>query len=379
MATLTWTLAHSADNGTTWTTITDWQSASLRRGKQSMYDPLQAGGGTITGRNPGNQPAFAIGDPIRLVAEVDPALDARPLTFFVSDYQIDYGITASQDVWTLVVEDYFGWLGRRPKTISWSAGKTVGEAIVDLASINPYIIGSKSGFSTVPLSAQSFTDTPRLEILNTLANTGAVVLSTWRDSVDYTPYGLNARERPTQFNQNPLTETPPVFTDSQASPPVDIAFDQLRFGSLTDNYYDKVTVIPDGLAAQTAGTGEKELIVDTYNQNTADALNLAQYLLAIQSSAATGPQQISALFEAQPSTTSAQALLLLSVVPYLDLRSCVVEFRGAEYPVIVIGEQWSINPAQTRVTYNLFNGSNYNFLVLDDATFGKLDENKLGW
>lgn len=374
MGVMTWTVEHIV--GSTVTTITDWQSASLRRGRSTYFSPLQTGGGVITGRNPASQPDFKLGDRIRITCASPLGGSPKYFTFYVSNYEINYGIVANQDVWTLELEDYFATRGREIRDVSWAAGTTAGDAVDLVALLNPYIIGPTT-YGGETLSAQTLNDANVLSVIQTLFNTDWFYISTYSASP-----GFNWRDRLPSWSlqpYSPVTGYAVEFSDQQSVGSTKIVFDRLRFGSLADDYYDKVIVKPDGLAEQTAGSGERVFEINTYNQTTADAKNLADYLLAIQDVASTAPAEISAVFEAQPNATARQRLLAILQVNNQDMYTALITFRGTDYPVFIIGETWSVTPDQTRVTYNLFSADNYRFLVLDDATFGKLDSNKLGW
>ena len=379
MGVMTWTITHYRPGpGTpTVTTITDWQSASLRRGRRTFFDPFLAGTGTIVGRNPDDQPAFEIGDVITITCDSPLGGSNKLFHYTVADYRIEYGIVPNEDVWTLELEDYFATKGRQTRDVSWAANTTVGNALKTIAVLNPYTVGPSPDYPGITLSAQTLSDVNLLQVIQTLINTEWNYLVTYPASA-----GFHYRARIPGWALDPYQigfGYAVVFRDDQEPADTSIKFDRLRFGSLTDDYYDKIIVRPDGLAEQTAGTGDKVFTIDTYNNKTSDAQDLANYLLAIQDVASSAPVEISALFEAQQNDTARQRLLALLQINDLDMYTALITFRGVEYPVFIVGEQWFVSPDQTRVTYNLFSADNYKFLTLDDSEFGKLDENKLGW
>jgi hypothetical protein len=56
-----------------------------------------------------------------------------------------------------------------------------------------------------------------------------------------------------------------------------------------------------------------------------------------------------------------------------------IGFRGDSYNVIFEGVQITATPQQTRVTLYMSGQDNNAYLVLNDAIYGKLDENKLSF
>lgn len=379
MGVMSWTLTHTpvGPGSPPQTVLADWQTMQLRRGRRTYFDPFLAGTGTITGLNPDSQPAFAIGDSIDIACAAPLGGNPKRFRYYVADYRVDYGFTANEDVWILELEDYFANRARKTRNVSWAAGTTVGNALKTIASLNPYVVGPVN-YTGITLSAQSLTNAPLLQVIQTLINTSWNRLTAYGGEGN----GFHFRDRIPGWTLQPyapVTGNAVTFSDVQTPSSTNIVFDRFRFGSLTDDYYDKVIVRPDGLAEQTAGTGDNAYIIDTYNQNTSDAKDLADYLLAIQDVGTNAPVEISALFESQPNATARQRLLADLQVNDLEMFTASVEFRGTVYPVFIVGESWFVSPDQTRVTYNLFSAENYRFLVLNDAVFGKLDENKLGW
>jgi hypothetical protein len=53
--------------------------------------------------------------------------------------------------------------------------------------------------------------------------------------------------------------------------------------------------------------------------------------------------------------------------------------RGVVYLLFVEGSTITATPEQTRFTLNVVSADALNFFILDDASFGVLDTNKLGF
>ena len=56
-----------------------------------------------------------------------------------------------------------------------------------------------------------------------------------------------------------------------------------------------------------------------------------------------------------------------------------VTFRGTTYVCIIEGVTMSATPDNALFTYYVSGADLNAYLILDDATFGKLDENRLGY
>ena len=56
-----------------------------------------------------------------------------------------------------------------------------------------------------------------------------------------------------------------------------------------------------------------------------------------------------------------------------------VTFRGTVFNCVLEGATYSGNPSQASATFYLSAQDLNDYLTLDDAVYGKLDENKLGY
>jgi hypothetical protein len=164
-------------------------------------------------------------------------------------------------------------------------------------------------------------------------------------------------------------------------------YDQVVFDSLSDNFYTQVTVDPEGLSEQTVQTGSapyRTYKVDTLNATTGQALDYANYLLAnyddpelaLSSITATSQQQGTDFYldnlgySNAPNDTYTQQLVG---------RVSSLVLRGVTYNFVIEGLVVSGDPESQRFTYYVSAQDLNAYLILDDAVFGKLDSNKLGY
>jgi hypothetical protein len=353
MADVTWLITVDG------TTIDNVQEVTIRQGRRLLTDSYSAGSAVISGFDPSSLPSINIGDKLVCKCSIDYTFGDQYFYFRVRDFQVEYGITANQDRWTLIGEDAFAAAGRALVTDSWSGGANTYLSAVNWANeFNILLINATSTPTTTTMSGQSFTDANGLQVLQTIANTEDAFLFAGDDEILWFP--RNWQGSATYYN----------FTDdgSGSNP---ITFDRLSFISLADTAVTKVVVNPDGLASQSSGTGDNVYSVDTYSQTTTDAKNLADFLAGALSVDTPQPAQMSSILNVQ-----ANPNLLFAALPPAGVN---INFRGSTYKALVFGVSVYGTPAQTRITLDLLPSGFYEFLVLDDATFGKLDENKLGW
>jgi hypothetical protein len=166
-------------------------------------------------------------------------------------------------------------------------------------------------------------------------------------------------------------------------------FDQITFDSLADNYYTQVTVDPEDFAAVTvtkAGAPEplRTYQVNTLNASTSQATDYANYLLANFSDPALAISSISALAEAQlvnrlDNAQSFGTTTIPAQLPAYPGCQITVNFRDTDYVCIIEGVTMSATPDSARFTYYVSGADQNAYLRLDNATFGRLDFNKLGY
>ena len=171
------------------------------------------------------------------------------------------------------------------------------------------------------------------------------------------------------------------FSDTTNNATNDI-YDVLNFDSLADNYVTQVIVTSPDYPAQTAETGSapyRSFTVDTYATSADQAEDIANYLLVTAQGQSIEPASISAISSGQ-NTCRIDTLndaFNFGTFFALPLYFVQITFRGVVYTARIEGATISANPEQTRVTYYLSPAEANPWLILDSATFGILDTNKL--
>lgn len=362
------------------TVLTNVQSITFNRGRREIQDPFNAGRATITGRNLATLPTIDIGGQIAIeMSYGSPAVYVVGFLGQVADVQITYGFVPNEDIWTIQLEDYLARLGRAytTDTFSWSAGLNTLEAASNTSlnatdsTINVTGFSSFAGSSTV--SAQSLPNTNALNVINTLAATEQGVLFS---SFATSPGGLTSSikfiPRSALGSINLIAELTDGTDGGAAVVPT--YYNDVIFRSLADSFFDRVIVEPAGLADQNSGVGPRAYTMQSYDQTTTQAKNLADYVKATFDVQTQVPNTISVLSESQTNFQMAQVVDVGN-----SFGEVTLYLRGNAYRLFVLGLTVSANPDQARFTLNVASSEALNFFILDSATFGVLDTNKLGF
>jgi hypothetical protein len=182
--------------------------------------------------------------------------------------------------------------------------------------------------------------------------------------------------------------TPLTFSD--AGTPGAYKYSDIEYLTSVRDSFTQVNVEPQGLAVQTAQTGSapfNPLQYQTFNDTTADALDLASYVLTLNSRTALTP------FMLTSDTTFDSTVVGLARMPSINdtfypnptsggvYKSIIgapvqITFRGSTVLAALKGTSIGFYPDRARVTL-YFSPFEYAF-QLDSATLGVLDQNRLG-
>jgi hypothetical protein len=164
-------------------------------------------------------------------------------------------------------------------------------------------------------------------------------------------------------------------------------FATLEYLSSVQNVFTEVEVTAPGIATQTAAVGNRPyntLVYNTFTNSAAASLDLANYVLAIQNEVDITPFSVSTDTLLSPTCTTMSLINVIDVAgptitnPGANLGSSVtVEFRGTTVEAQIQGINTTFYPEKARVQLYLSPSLGAPF-TLDSATFGVLDQNKLG-
>lgn len=168
-------------------------------------------------------------------------------------------------------------------------------------------------------------------------------------------------------------------------------YSAIVFDGLADNYYTRITVLPEDVAAQSTtvlGATEpyRQLNIDTYNATTAQALSIATGLKAQYGYPLLGIAQIQASTASQHTQNLHTLTAPVSPAPATitqlgDLIGRVVEidFRGQSYTAVIEGVSLRAELDQSVFTYYLTSTDISAWFTLDSAEFGELDDDRLAY
>lgn len=341
--------------------VSNVQEFTVNQGVQNLSDPIRPGTGVIRGRRPDLLPAITIG----AYVNIDFATVGATMFYArVADFRIDYGEVASMDTWEIDIEDALAALGRCTASFSWSAGSTTYTAMQTVGTGAGVTINTVSGYSpAAPCSAQIIVNENALEVFGRLMTQEQGLYKAGGADNQITVYGRNYAPAMTTYD---------LSDDGSGFNP--IKYDALDFAGLADNYADKTIVEAAGLAQQSAGVGNYSAIFQTYNQTTAQASDLASYLLGVYDAQVQTVTSISARWQAN--SVAARGNLNSLVVSPSQVK---IKFRSNTYYGVVIGTTVTGLIDDIIFTYYLAAPGFYVPFTLDSTIAGILNTNRLGY
>lgn len=348
--------------------IDNIQSINIVYGRTLSTDPFKGGNAVITGRRPDLLPTIFIDQ----VVYIFTAGTTNSYFFYgsVTDFVINYGIVPAEDTWTIVCEDTIGSAGRAYVTASVAAGTLTRTAMQTLGTPAEIYPQGGIGFSngTQKVSAINATNENLLTLFNKIMATEQGELRAGDiNFISGNPFknlGFSVRSA----YDIPVAE----FTDTtpQAAS-LAVKYQNIEFAGLGQTYATRVLVQPEGLAEQSAGSGDNVYTVSTFDETTTQGAATAAFILDKLSTGTEVPVTISCISEGQ---TTDKDLAAASFLPWVNIA-----LRGNQYTCSVEGGTIYATPEQTRFTYNLTlqDQNSFNF-VLNSSAYGRLDQDKLG-
>lgn len=349
------------------TELSSVQEISIQKGRTKIQDPFKSSTAVIRGRNFAGLPNIELNTAIYIYAK----RGNNTWQIFsgkVADFKKIYGQVAEMDTWEIYCEDILATLGRAfiKSGTTWAAGTTTMNAALGVATAIGTISFLQQGTSTSLVSAQDVSNLNGFTVVNQLAATEQGYI------YPYAHDGYEFASRNYYSNLSYLGD----FTDGTLTATYSTAkFTDVQFGSFADSYFTSVVVEPNGLAAQTSGVaGERVYTMNSYDQTTAQAQNLADYVLATLNVQQAQPSVISAISEIQ---TNDVAMICAELAG--QGRRIGIILRSQRYEVFVEGATITATPEQSRFSFNVVSSKALNFFILDSHNFGVLNQNRLGF
>jgi len=292
----------------------------------------------------------------------------------ITNVEIKYGINSNEDSVTITAEGLQAELGRAQINNYALSAENLGLQALNISNSVGISVGPTSVMSTG--SAQTYTGNLKAWI-DTAIRTEQGRLRSSPDAPDVLAIGnLTFVGRGALF-YGPLTT--PEFSDGTLTSETNYKYEQVKFKSAAEDYYNWVTVEPLGLASQTTDSGTTPVysyVAQTYDVSTSQALSLAQYLRFKYDTTTSTPREIG--FTISQQTTGAALEFLNWVTNFLGLEVNIV-LRGVRYYCVVEGVNIQSSPDDTRILFYVSSNETNDYLILNNAVYGRLDNNRLGF
>jgi hypothetical protein len=369
-------------SGGAWYTLPSVQAINIFKGRRLQIDDYSVDSMTVESEFPSAwTTAPKLGD--RVVAYIYKTGYAVGVDEFaafwgnIRDVQIDYGYVANEDRVTISCEGIQADWGRAQLNSFALTEKLTEDQVFDVGYAVGLPIAPFNGRSIA--SAQTYTGNA-FGLINTITRTEEARMSAQSYTYHSTPeiywFGRNHPPRTTYY-----------WNDGTGTPySLQMKYEQIQFRSSADNYYTSVTITPEAVASQTSTTGVTPIYgwnKDTVDYSTSQALSHAQWVLnnfqskdqTIASITFTDVQQVPRDYP--PPNNFNGAVISVIQEPIGTLGN--VSFRGDNFNTILEGMSISATPEQTRCTVYMSGQDTNAYLILNNATFGTLDNNKLGF
>lgn len=371
----TYRVSYTTNGGATYTALTNVQNIQFSIGRQAQLDQTKASTGSFEMRYPTGYAspitALVSGTEIKIenvTGTTNPLFVGR-IDNVTTQYGIPYqGGVGQADYLQATFEGSFAIAGR----MQGNGYAMAADTIFNQTAAASTQTGLNIGYS-----------------LTTPALAATTVNSTWGDWINRVCQSTNSRIWDAQILSSIAIISPFTFTVSPinfsdtANNSTNQVYNQINFDSLADNFYTQVTVTPESFGAATvtnvgAVAPFRAYQANTLNASTAQASDYASYLLSNYGTPKFAISSFTCMAEAQNS-------FQLDKIGTGGFLACApgtqvgVTFRGVTYQCIIEGVNFSATPAGSSYTYYVSGADLNAYLILDNATFGTLDFNKLGY
>lgn len=350
------------------TQLSNVQTLNIAQGRTNLSDTYRSAVMRISGRSPSSLPTIRVGDEIKVTLKafnngVAVALDPWESVRIgrVSNIEIDYGVIASMDTWTITTEDAMAVLGRAVVDVTVTAGTSASAAAKQITDAAGVTMTIAAGASSTTVKATTFDAANALDAFQTYANTEMAFVVQQGDELKWIP-----RQGWT------YTGSAVTFSDIVPLSAGYLDFQGLTVGNVADTVAQEVVIsIRSGNTVST-GAGTTYLDLQTYDASDSQALDLGNFVKALFTNEEPVPFQLSYMLTGQDPSLVFAALAT-------ELRQVDIEYRGNTTQAIVMGFNISITPDIARASLNLLDIDQIPIFQLDIATNGVLDQNVLGY
>jgi hypothetical protein len=378
----TWDWRVSFATSTTFTALPDVQNISISNGRRRQIDDYGVDQLTVESLFPTDWTVTPqLGD--NIIAWVyTTAYPSYPTYNYwkmfqgrITNVDIQYGVVSNEDSVTITAEGLQAELGRTQINGYAVASASTGLQVFDIADSVGLYVGNAGGSSTG--SAQTYTGNLKAFVDTEVRTEQGRLRSTPTGPTTLDMGTLDFVGREALLTGAPTT---PDWSDGTlVSPGEKYKYQQVKFKSAAEDFYNSVTVKPLGLASQTTTSGTTPIysyVADSYDVSTSQALSLAQYIRFKYDTTNSTPRELG--FTISQQSTSGAVLLLNLVQSFLGLEVNIV-LRGVRYFCVVEGVDITASPDDTRILFSVSSNETNDYLILDNAVYGRLDNNRLGF
>jgi len=374
MAIVQYQVEVGATYATLTTVVANVQNVSLTYGRQRPLEAYSANTANVVLRYPTGyttpNPLFISGTWLRVsVRRVAPGYESYRQLFVgrITDAMVQYGIpyaggVGNADFVTLTCEGNFAAFGRmQGESYAMTAGTLSAQAGQCTTQTGLYL-DTQSGFGgTQPFPATTISST-----WGDWVNKAVLTMNGRLIDVSDGVLMVNAYYKIAGFYGN--------FSDT-TNDTSNHVFEQISFSSFADSFYTQVTVDPESFGEATVETGVapfRTYLVNTLNNSTSQATDFANYLLSTYQTSTQRILSVTCSLNAQNGDMPSYGMG--------EIGSTVsVTFRGTVFNCVLEGATYSGDPSQASATFYLSAQDLNNYLTLNDAVYGRLDFNKLGY
>jgi hypothetical protein len=377
-----WDWRVSFATSTTFTTLPDVQQISISNGRRRQIDDYGVDQLTVESLFPTDWTTTPkLGD--NIIAWVyTTAYPSYPTYNYwkmfqgrITNVDIKYGMVTNEDSVTITAEGLQAELGRAQINGYAVASASTGLQVFDIADSVGLYVGNAGGSSTG--SAQTYTGN-----LKAFVDTE---VRTEQGRLRSTPTAPTALDMGTiDFVGREALYQGAATTDDWSdgtltSPGNKYKYQQVKFRSAAEDFYNSVTVEPLGLASQTTTSGATPIysyVAQTYDVSTSQALSLAQYIRFKYDTTNSTPRELGFTISQQ---SAADAVWMLNGISNFLGREVNIVLRGVRYFCVVEGVNITASPDDTRILFSVSSNETNDYLILDNAVYGRLDNNRLGF
>jgi hypothetical protein len=292
----------------------------------------------------------------------------------IVNVDIKYGMVTNEDSVTITAEGLQADLGRTQINGYAVSSATTGLQVFNTANSVGVYVGNVSSLSTG--SAQTYTGNLKAFVDTAVRTEQGRLRSTPTAPTALDMGNLDFVGRGSLFYGPTPT---PEWSDGTLSSDTGYKYQQVKFKSASEDFYNSVTVEPLGLASQTSSSGTTPIfsyVAQSYDVSTSQALSLAQYIRFKYDTTNSTPRELGFTISQQ---TTANAVWFLNLVSnFLGLEINII-LRGVRYYCVVEGVTITASPDDTRILFSVSSNETNDYLILDDAVYGRLDNNRLGF